>query len=70
MANKVTTVKPLITDPPKSGQPLQRTAHLPPIDFTIELILYEPPRSGHLTTDTDQALRYLAQYKITSENGQ
>ena len=29
---------------------LQRTAHLPPIDFTIELIHYEPPRSGHLST--------------------
>ena len=28
----------------------QRTAHLPPIDFTIELIHYEPPRSGHLST--------------------
>ena len=25
---------------------LQRTAHLPLIDFTIELIHYEPPRSG------------------------
>ena len=58
---------------------LQRTAHLPPIDFTIELIHFEPPRSGHLstpntsqlrTTDTDQAPTYLGQYKITSENGQ
>ena len=29
---------------------LQRTAHLPPIDFTIELIHFEPPRSGHLST--------------------
>ena len=29
---------------------LQRTAHLPPIDFTTELIHYEPPRSGHLST--------------------
>ena len=29
---------------------LQRTAHLPPIDFTIELINFEPPRSGHLST--------------------
>ena len=28
----------------------QRTAHLPPIDFTIELIYFEPPRSGHLST--------------------
>ena len=26
---------------------LQRTAHLPPIDFTIH---FEPPRSGHLST--------------------
>ena len=45
------TVKPLITDPPKSGQPLySNTDHLPPIDFTIELIHFEPPRSGHLST--------------------
>ena len=29
---------------------LQRTAHLPPIDFTIELIHFKPPRSGHLST--------------------
>ena len=29
---------------------VQRTAHLPPIDFTIELIHVEPPRSGHLST--------------------
>ena len=29
---------------------VQRTAHLPPIDFTIELIHFEPPRSGHLST--------------------
>jgi len=29
---------------------LQRTAHLPPIDFTIELIHYKPPRSRHLST--------------------
>ena len=29
---------------------LQRTAHLPMIDFTIELIHFEPPRSGHLST--------------------
>ena len=29
---------------------LQRTAYLPPIDFTIELIHFEPPRSGHLST--------------------
>ena len=29
---------------------LQRTAHLPPIDFIIELIHYKPPRSGHLST--------------------
>ena len=31
---------------------LQRTAHLPPIDFTIELIHvhYKPPRNGHLST--------------------
>ena len=29
---------------------VQWTAHLPPIDFTIELIHFEPPRSGHLST--------------------
>ena len=34
----------------KRTTPLQQTAHLPPIDFTIELIHYEPPRSGHLST--------------------
>ena len=48
----------------------QWTAHLPLIDFTIELILFEPPRSGHLSTDTDQPPTYLGQYKITSENVQ
>ena len=34
----------------KRSTSVQRTAHLPPIDFTIELIYYEPPRSGHLWT--------------------
>ena len=34
----------------KRSTSLQGTAHLPPIDFTIELIHYEPPRSGHLST--------------------
>ena len=29
---------------------IQRTAHLSPIDFTIKLIHYEPPRSRHLST--------------------
>ena len=29
---------------------VQRTTHLSPIDFTIELIHLEPPRSGHLST--------------------
>ena len=29
---------------------VQRTNHLPPVDFTIELIHFEPPRSGHLST--------------------
>ena len=46
----VDTVKPLITDPPKSRQLLYRTDHLPPIDFTTELIHFKPPRSGHLST--------------------
>ena len=36
---------------------VQRTAHLPPIDFTKELI----------HSDTDQSPTYLCQYKITSE---
>ena len=30
---------------------VQRTAHLPPIAFTIELIHYEPSRSGHLNSE-------------------
>ena len=30
---------------------VQRTAHLPPINFTIELIHFEPPRSGHLNSE-------------------
>ena len=34
----------------KRATSVQRTAHLPPIDFTIELIHFEPPRSGHLST--------------------
>ena len=29
---------------------VQRTTHLPPIDFTIKLIHFEPPRSGHVST--------------------
>ena len=50
---------------------LQRTAHLPPIDFSIEYItnLREADTSQLRTTDTDQAPTYLGQYKITSENG-
>ena len=36
---------------------LQRTAHLPPIDFTIELIHYEPPRSGHLNSEQRTLIR-------------
>ena len=34
----------------KRTSSLQRTAHLPPIDFTIEVIHFEPPRTGHLST--------------------
>ena len=34
----------------KQTTSVQRTAHLPLIDFTIELIHFEPPRSGHLST--------------------
>ena len=29
---------------------LQQTDHLPPTDFTIDLIHFEPPRSGHPST--------------------
>ena len=53
---------------------VQRTVHLPPIDFTVELIhisnLQEADTSQLRTTDTDQSPTYLSQYKITSENGQ
>ena len=35
---------------------LQRTGHLTPIDFTIELIHFEPPRSGHLSTPYERTL--------------
>ena len=31
---------------------VQQTPHLPPIDFAIELIHFEPPRSGHLSNAT------------------
>ena len=30
---------------------VQRTTHLLPIDFTIKLIHYEPPRRGHLNSE-------------------
>ena len=29
---------------------VQQTTRLPPIDFTIEILHFEPPRSGHLST--------------------
>ena len=46
---------------------IQRTAHLPQIDFTIEYIsnLQEADTSQYQTTDTDQAPMYLGKYKIT-----
>ena len=34
----------------KQATSLQWTAHLPPNDFTIELIHFELPRSRHLST--------------------
>ena len=34
----------------KQTTSLQQMDHLPPIDFTIELICFKPPRSGHLST--------------------
>ena len=48
---------------PQSGQPLtsvQQMAHLPRRTNTSQL----------QTTDTDQPLKYLSQYKIASKNGQ
>ena len=49
-AHELDTVKPQITDPTKIRLSLsvQRTDHLPPIDFTIELKHFEPLRSRHL----------------------
>ena len=52
---------------------VQQTDHLPPIDFTIELIilnLREADTSQLWTTDTNEPQTYLSQYKITTENGQ
>ena len=49
---------------------VQRTAHLPPIDFTIELIHYEPPRSGHLSIPNNghgSAPMYLSLYKLPAQ---
>ena len=49
--------------PPQSGQPLtsvQQIAHLPRRTNTSQL----------QTTDTDQPLKYLSQYKIAFKNGQ
>ena len=34
----------------KQTTSVQWTAHLPPIDFTTELIHFEPPTNGHLST--------------------
>ena len=56
----------------KQTTSVQQMAHLPPIDFTIELIHFEPAKTGTSqlqTTVTDQPLTYLSQHKITSENG-
>ena len=49
---------------------VQRTAHLPPIDFTIDITNLRKADTSQLrTTDTNQPPMYLSQYKITSENG-
>ena len=65
------TVKPVITDPEKRTTSVQQTAHLPLIDFTIDIMnLREADTSQLRTTDTDQSPMYLSQYRITSENGQ
>ena len=57
--------------PPKWTTYVQRTTHLPPIDFTIELMHYEPPRSGHLSTPNNKHwLVPDVPWPIISENGQ
>ena len=47
---------------------------LAPVDFTITLIHFDPPRSGHLSPPNNgpqpPPLTNPSQYKITSENGQ
>ena len=50
-AESIITVKTSNNGPSeKRTTSVQRTDHLPPIDFTIELIHFEPPRNGHLST--------------------
>ena len=68
------TVKPLITDPPKSRQPpysgrLTCPRWILPYNEYITN-LREADTSQLRTADTDQAPMYLGQYKTTSENGQ
>ena len=58
----------LITDSPISGQPLySRWLTCPQLIIPIELIYFEPPRSGHLST-LNAHRSAPDQYKITSEN--
>ena len=61
----------------KQTTSLQRMAHLPQLDFTIELIHFEPPRSGHLTLscalslvvcETDFASTHTALQHYSQEN--
>ena len=62
---ELSTVKSNNRPSEKPTTSLTQTDHLPPFNFTIELI-FKPLRSGH----TDEPQTYISQYKITSENGQ
>ena len=63
-----TTVKPLITNPPKSGQPLYSgRLTCPRLTLLYITNLREVGTSQLRTTDTDQPPVYLTNNKITSE---
>ena len=55
----------------KQTTSLQQTDDLPPIDFTIELVRFKPPGSGHLNS-VQQTLMSpdVPKSKITSKDGQ
>ena len=71
---KTDTIKPLITDTPKSRQPLYSGQITCPrlIYHTVNTFqnLREEDVSQLRITDTDEPQTYFSQYKITSENGQ